>query len=476
MKEKDTSLNTSQSSVAHKVGLFGLITIVVGSMLGGGIFNLPQEMASNGGVAASVIAWVITGIGVYFIAKVFQILSYDEPDITGGIYYYAKNGFGSYIGFNSAWGYWLSNVIGNISFAILFVDALAKFIPAVGSSYTVPGIIISTILIWAVVFLVAKGMKTATMLNNIATVAKILPIIIAIFLLIVSFKQGIFTQDIWAKALNAKGAGLGDVSNQVKNCMLQTLWVFIGVEGAVVISGRAKSSKDVGKATIIGYLAVLLCYILIVMLSFGSVDQSTLMHMKTPSLGGVLEYVVGNWASIMIDLGVIISVLGAWVSWTILTAEIPMTVAQDKMFPKFLGKSNENHAAINALIFNAAIMQICYFVTLFANNAFQAVTDTATTMVLVPYVLSAAFLIKLGIKKHKNVNIFYGVGGVVYGLYMIYSSGVKSILYCIALYAIGIIFLAIKSREQNTPLFEKTWEKYLCIAISIIGICSIIFI
>ena len=130
--------------------------IVIGSMIGSGIFNLPQGIASNAGVGASIIAWVITGIGVFFIAKVFQILSHERSDIILGIYYYAKDGFGSYIGFSSAWGYWLSNLIGNVSFAILLVNALTNFFPQIGGVNSLAGFIISSILIWAVIGFIAQ--------------------------------------------------------------------------------------------------------------------------------------------------------------------------------------------------------------------------------------------------------------------------------------------------------------------------------
>lgn len=117
-----------------ELSLLGLSMIVIGSMLGGGVFNLPSSISQSAGVVASLLAWLITGVGVFFIAKVFQTLSKEEPEIIGGIYYYAKDGFGDYIGFNSAWGYWLSNIIGNVSFVILFLDALSKFIPSIGGS------------------------------------------------------------------------------------------------------------------------------------------------------------------------------------------------------------------------------------------------------------------------------------------------------------------------------------------------------
>lgn len=462
------------NSNSQKVGLFGLVMIVIGSMIGSGVFNLPQGMASNAGVGASIIAWTITGIGVFFIAKVFQILSDERADIVGGIYYYAKDGFGSYIGFNSAWGYWLSNLIGNVSFAILLVNALTNFFPQIGGVNSLPGFIISSILIWAVIGFIAQGMKTANIVNSVATVAKILPIVLAIILLILAFKMNIFSSDIWSKALNDSGAGLGGVGTQVKNAMLQTLWVFVGVEGAVVISGRAKKSSDVGKATIIGYIFVLICYVLIVMLSFGVMSQGKLMNINTPALGGILQYTNGTWAEIMVNIGIVISILGAWVSWTILTVETPMMVAKDKMFPKFLGKVNKNNAAVNALIFNGIIMEIAYILSMRLENAFQQITNTATTMILIPYVLSAAFLLKISIKEKKKVNIFYAFGGVIYSIYMITTAGIQNLLYCAGLYGLGVIFLFIKSKERKTKLFEKKWERILCTLLIILGIFSLL--
>lgn len=375
-----------------ELSLLGLSMIVIGSMLGGGVFNLPSSISQSAGVVASLLAWLITGVGVFFIAKVFQTLSKEEPEIIGGIYYYAKDGFGDYIGFNSAWGYWLSNIIGNVSFVILFLDALSKFIPSIGGSGGQIGLLLGTFMIWGVIFLVARGIRTASILNTIATSAKVIPILMAIFLLFVHFKYQTFSIDVFAKNMMLNGKQLGSVPTQVRHAMLQTMWVFVGIEGAVVLSGRAKRARDVGRATLIGYATTLAIYVLIVMLSFGSLPQEQLANLPSPSLSGVLRASSGAWAASMIDIGVIISVLGAWISWTILAAEISFDAAQDKMFPAFLGKANKQNAPVNALVLNGVIMQIVFMISRWAMDAFQAVTDTATTMVLVPYVLSAAFL------------------------------------------------------------------------------------
>ncbi|MGL4655473.1 MAG: basic amino acid/polyamine antiporter, partial [Sarcina sp.] len=458
-----------------KLGLVGLIALVVGSMIGGGIFQLPSEMATAGGPLAAIIAWIITGVGMFFLGKVFQILSNERPELTGGIYTYAKEGFGSYVGFNSAWGYWISQTLGNVSYAVLFIYALKAFFPHMGGVDSITGLIISVIMIWGALFIISKSMTFANKLNTIATFAKIVPVIFAIFLLFVTFRLHMFTADFHGSIASLQGGvDLGSIPNQVKNGLLQTVWVFIGIESAVVISGRAKNKKDVGKATIIGYLFTLLCYVLIVMLSFGSLKQDLLMNLQNPALGGVLQQTYGTWAAVIINIGVLISVGGAWIAWCIINAEVPMTVAQDKVFPKALAKQLKSGAAINSLIVNAIIMQIGFVFAMFANNAFTAITDIATSMVLLPYILSAFYLIKFKIQekngKGKVSAIIYAIISLLFSFYALSTSGIAGILQLFILYAIGWFLILITAKEQKRKLFEKKWELVLCIIITIIGI------
>ncbi|MGL4990090.1 MAG: basic amino acid/polyamine antiporter [Sarcina sp.] len=462
-----------------KLGLIGLIALVVGSMIGGGIFQLPSEMAQAGGPYAAIIAWIITGVGMFFLGKVFQTLSNEKPELTGGIYTYAKEGFGSYIGFNSAWGYWISQTLGNVSYAVLFIYALKSFFPSMGGVATITGLVISVIMIWGSLFIISKSMNFANKLNTIATFAKIVPVIFAIFLLFVTFKLHTFTHDFYGNMPHLQGGvDLGSIANQVKSGLLQTVWVFIGIESAVVISGRAKNKKDVGKATIIGYIFTLLCYVLIVMLSFGSLKQDLLMNLQNPALGGVLQRTYGTWAAVVINLGVLISVAGAWVAWCIINAEVPMTVAEDKVFPKALAKKLKSGAAINSLILNAIIMQISFVFAMFASNAFTAVTNLATSMVLLPYILSALYLLKLKFtdpnSKGKVSATIYAVVSILFSVYALTTSGLAGILQLFILYAIGFILIFITAKEQKKKLFEKKWEAVLCIVITVIGIGALI--
>lgn len=459
-----------------KLGLFGLIAMVVGSMIGSGIFQLPSEMSNACGPLATIIAWIITGVGMFFIGKVFQTLSDKRPDLYDGIYTYSREGFGQYIGFLSAWGYWFSHLLGNVSYVVLFIYALHNFFPQIGGLDSIPSLIISVIMIWGIIFIIAKSMKIANQLNEITTITKLIPVILAIILLIICFKSNIFFKDIFAEHLiNNTGSTLGSISNQVRNGFLNTIWVFVGIESAVVISERAKNPKDVGKATIIGYIFTLICYVLVSLLSYGALKQDVLVNLQNPALGGVLQRTYGTWAAVIINLGVLVSVLGAWTAWNIINAEVPMSVARDRVFPKILAKKSKSGAAINALILNAIIMQVVFVFAMFANNAFTLVTNIATAMVLLPYLLSALFLMKLAKKDGETKNFIYGLIGLIFALFALSTSGITGLAQIMILYALGLIFLIIRSVENKEKMFNAKWEAILCTIITILGLLSLIY-
>ena len=115
------------SDSSGKLKLGALVALVVGSMIGGGIFSLPQNMAASAGVGAVLIGWAITAVGMLTLAFVFQTLANRKPDLDGGVYAYAKAGFGDYMGFSSAWGYWISAWLGNVGYFVLLFSTLGYF-------------------------------------------------------------------------------------------------------------------------------------------------------------------------------------------------------------------------------------------------------------------------------------------------------------------------------------------------------------
>ena len=304
------------SDTPGKLRLGALVALVVGSMIGGGIFSLPQNMAASADVGAVLIGWAITAVGMLTLAFVFQTLANRKPDLDGGVYAYAKAGFGDYMGFSSAWGYWISAWLGNVGYFVLLFSTLGYFFPIFGEGNTPAAVIGASALLWAVHFLVLRGIKEAAFINLVTTVAKVVPLLLFVLIAIFAFKLDIFTADIWG----LKNPDLGSVMNQVRNMMLVTVWVFIGIEGASIFSARAEKRTDVGKATVIGFITVLLFLVLVNVLSLGIMTQPELAKLQNPSMAAVLEHVVGHWGAVLISVGLIISLLGALLSWVLLCA------------------------------------------------------------------------------------------------------------------------------------------------------------
>ena len=315
-----------------KIGLFALIAIVVGSMIGGGAFNLASDMAGAASPGAIILGWTITGIGMIALALSFQNLNNKRPDLDGGVYSYASAGFGKFMGFNSAWGYWLSAWLGNVAYATLLFSSIGYFIPAFEGGQNIAAIIGASVLLWGVHALVLRGVHSASLVNLVTTIAKLVPIFLFIIIGIFAFNADIFLDDFWGTGAGFK---FSDVMSQTKSTMLVTLWVFIGVEGAVVLSSRAKDKKDVGRATVIGLISTLIIYVLISIMSIGAMNRAAVAGLENPSMAYVFKEMVGPWGATFINLGLIVSVLGAWLGWTLLASEIPYLAGKDKLFSKW---------------------------------------------------------------------------------------------------------------------------------------------
>jgi len=456
------------SQAPGKLKLGALVALVVGSMIGGGIFSLPQNMAASADVGAILIGWAITAVGMLTLAFVFQTLANRKPDLDGGVYAYAKAGFGDYMGFSSAWGYWISAWLGNVGYFVLLFSTLGYFFPVFGEGNTVAAVIGASVLLWGVHFLVLRGIKEAAFINLVTTVAKVVPLLLFILIALFAFKLDIFTADIWG----LKNPDLGSVMNQVRKMMLVTVWVFIGIEGASIFSARAEKRSDVGKATVIGFITVLLFLILVNVLPLGIMTQPELAKLQNPSMAAVLEHVVGHWGAILISVGLIISLLGALLSWVLLCAEIMFAAAKDHTMPAFLRKENANHVPVNALWLTNAMVQIFLIITLFSASTYLSLIYLATSMILVPYLWSAAYALLLAVRGESYENalaerkkdLFIGAVALIYAVWLLYAGGIKYLLLSALLYAPGAILFAKAKFEVNQPVFTNV-EKLIFAAV-----------
>ena len=472
--------HTTGMSTAGKLGIFGLAGIVVSSMIGGGIFSLPQNMAQSASAGAVILAWIITGFGMYFIANTFRILSDARPDLTAGVYMYARSGFGRYMGFNIGWSYWLCQIFGNVGYAVMTMDALNYFFPGTftggNNLYSVIG---GSFLIWFFNCLVLRGVRQATLINLIATVVKIVPLILFIIIMLFAFHADRFDFDFWGKLSARK---LGDLETQIKNTMLVTLWSFIGIEGAVVLSNRAKSQTAVGKATILGFLGCLAIYVLLSILPFGFMTRTQLAEIANPSTAGVLEAVVGPWGAWLMNAGVLIAILASWLSWTMIVAEMPLAMAKNGTFPKCFASENKVGSPATSLWVTSALMQAAMILVYFANNAWNTMLSVTGVMVLPAYLVSCLFLWKLcadhTYPQHQSVSRFHalltGVIGSASAIWLFYAAGLEYLLMAVVFIALGIpVYLrARKDTPSADPIFTCA-ERRLALALIVIALGAI---
>ena len=467
-----------------KLGVVALASVVVSSMIGGGIFSLPQNMAQSASAGAVAIAWVITGIGIYFIANSFRILSDVRPDLKAGVYMYGRVGFGPFVGFLVAWGYWLCQIFGNVGYAVITMDALNYFFPPYfEGGNTIYAIIGGSILIWAFNFIVLKGTRQAALINIIGTIGKIIPLILFIIVMILVFNLDKFDFDFFGKLAIGGEHPLGGLGDQVKSTMMVTLWAFIGIEGAVVLSGKARDPSDVGKATLMGFLGCLIIYALLSLLPFGFMTQTELAVVPNPSTAGILERAVGAWGSWLMNVGLIIAVLASWLAWTLITAEMPFAAAQNGTFPKEFTKENANGAPSVSLWITSLLMQLALLVVYFANNAWNTMLSITSVMVLPAYFVSALFLWKMceggqypagGNYASRTMALLTGALGALYALWLIYAAGLEYLLVAMILVALGIpVFIWSRMQsEDHQPVFQRH-EKVLLVILILLAFVAV---
>ncbi|RQO66799.1 arginine-ornithine antiporter [Aquitalea sp. FJL05] len=459
----------AQGGGAPKLKLGALTALVVGSMIGGGIFSLPQNMAAGAGAGAIIIGWAITFLGMLTLAFAFQMLANRKPEVEGGVYGYARAGFGDYMGFNSAWGYWISAWIGNVSYFVVMFSALGFWFHAFGDGNTPTAIICASVVLWALHFLVLRGVHGAAFINTITTIAKLVPLALFIVLVVFAFKIDTFNLDFWG---NPK---LGSIVDQVKSTMLVTVWVFIGIEGASMFSGRAEKMSDVGKATVVGFLLTIALLVAVSVLALGVMTQPELAALKNPSTAYVLEKAIGPWGANIMNAGLVISVGGALLAWTLLAAEAPYLAGKDGVMPRIFGTTNANGSPAASLWLTNGLIQLFLVITLFSSAGYLALLSLATSMILIPYLLCSVYSFMVaqrgeGYQAGEGKGRDLSIAGIasVYGVWLIYAAGVKYLFLSMVLYAPGLLFYLWAKKEHGEKPFKGA-EAALAAIIVVLG-------
>lgn len=401
-----------------KLGFGGLTALVFGMMVGAGIFNIPQNMAVAAAPGAVLIGWLVTALGMLLLVFTFKALAESHPELDAGIYQYAQKGFGPFAGFNIAWGYWLCTCFANVAYAVMLNDTLAAFFPAL-HDHGLPTMIFGTALIWVIFFVVSSGMRTARAMTIVLAAVKFSVIALMVVLLSLCSKLDLLSLDFW---------GNGSLNSQVNDTMMVTIWCFIGIEGAVIMSGRARRASDVGRAGVAGFFAAWILYVLVSMLCYGIMPQAQLANLKDPSVAFVLRYAVGDWAYWLVIVSVIISLTGGWLAWSLICAEVPYSAARVNILPRrFLNLKF-------GLAVSSLVMQAFFILVLFAHDVYLTALEITSMMILPAYLVCGLFLAKVARGKMRIL----GIACAIFCLWTIYAGGIDLMLLTLPFYAVGL--------------------------------------
>lgn len=448
------------SEPAGSMSRLQLTAMVVGGMVGAGIFSLPRTFAAATGPVGALIAWAIAGTGMYMLARVFQSLAQRRADLDAGVFAYAKAGFGDYPGFLSAFGYWIGSCIGNVSYWVLIKSTLGAFFPVFGDGNTVFAIGVASVGIWLFHFMILRGVQQAAFVNTVVTVAKVIPILVFIVLLGVAFRLDLFSANLYGGDL---GEGLFE---QVRATMLVTVFVFIGIEGASVYSRYARRRADVGWATIAGFVGVTALMVLVTLLPYAVLERAAIADMRQPSMAQVLESVVGPWGAVFVSAGLVVSVLGAYLAWSLICAEVMFAAARSEDMPAVFGRENANQVPAVALWATNVLVQLLVISTYWSSDAFTLMLNLTSAVSLIPYAFVAAYGFMLArrgetyeVRPHeRGRDLAIASLALAYTLFMIFAGGLKYALLSALLYAPGTLLYVWARRERGLAVFRpRDW-------------------
>ena len=429
----------------QKIGLLAATSLVVGNIIGAGIFVLPASLAKFGSI--SIVGWLFTATGALILAKIFSNFSKKIRGKSGGPYIYSKVVFGDFIGFLVAWGYWISCWVNNAAIAVAIVSALSFFFPELVTNpfyATLTGLSF----IWFFTFTSSKGIKSSGNIQILTTIAKLIPLV-----LIILFGFFIFDLEIFPE-FNLTDQNDFEILPVVA---VMTLYAFLGLECASIPAENIKNpEKTIPKATMVGTLISTLIYILSTIVLFGIISAENLINSPAP-FAEAGEIIGGKYFGFLISAGAAISAIGALNGWILITSYMPMTMANDRLFPKVFAKKNKKGFPYLSLllgsILTSFVMTMNYTDGLVDRFEFLILLTTLST--LIPYFFVSVSYILFHVEKRLfKINSFrsviLGLFGSLYSLWAIFGSGIDSIVYGTILLILGIpIYLILKLKNPN---------------------------
>ena len=375
--------------VTRKLGLGMCTALVMGNMIGSGVFLLPAALAAYGGI--SILGWLFTAAGAVFLALAFARLSRIVPK-AGGPYAYTRHAFGDFPGFLVAWGYWISIWSGNAAIAVALVGYMAVFwSPLANNPILAGGVALASI--WLLTWVNASGVRKAGFVQVVTTVLKLVPLVAIATLGLLFLNLDNFTP------FNMSGKS---PFSAVTATAALTLWAFLGLESATVPAGDVVNPQHtIPRATIIGTLLTAAVYILSTVAVMGVIPPAALAESTAP-FADAASKMWGSWAGYAVAIGASISCFGALNGWILLQGQVPLATARDDLFPEVFGRLSKRGTPALGIVISSVLVTV-----LMATNYTRGLVELYTVIILlstltclVPYVFST--LAELAIFKRER--------------------------------------------------------------------------
>lgn len=435
----------AEPSTKNKLGLWTSTSLVVGNMIGAGVFLMPAAMASFGSIG--LLGWLFSGIGSFFLAKVFANLSKLLPNSTGGPYAYSRSGLGDFAGFLMAWGYFISNCGALTAITISFIGAMSTFFPIlINNPFAAVGTGLFTV--WLLTYINSLGVVTTGIVQLVTTILKIAP------LLLIGIGGLFFIKVKYFLPFNSSG---GSVLSAIAITGAMTMFSYMGIESATIPANSVdEPGKTISKATILGLIIAASVYILGSFSVMGIIPAKVLEHSVTP-YADAAEIIYGKSARYWVSGGVAIAAFGALNGWILVQGQVPYATAKDKLFPTPFAKLNNKGVPYFGILINAIMISvfICMNYTKGLVEQFKFFLLFAVLTALIPFLFSvAAYPI---IRARKKISggwtaaIILTFLAFAYTMWMIAGTGKDAVYYGFLLLMLGIpLYMWQAYKKENS--------------------------
>tara|TARA_Y100000768_G_scaffold66929_2_gene46623 strand:+ start:6970 stop:8259 length:1290 start_codon:yes stop_codon:yes gene_type:complete len=426
-------------NIDNKIEFRESITLVIGNMIGAGIFMLPISLSEYGSI--SIFGWIISGLIAIALAKIFKKLSKKYPGESGP-FTYTNIFFGEFIAFIVVWGYWVSILLLNASLAIAVTSYSTVFIPELANQYY--NISFSIFIIFIISIIGYKGIRGIGNFQFYTTVIKIIPLILTVIIGFLFFNiENFFPLNISTET---------DFKAITISTTL-TFFAFLGIESATVPEDKIKNPiENVSKATSYGVGFTFILYILSTIALIGILSPEQIQDSNAPfaDAGGVI---FGDYARYIMAFFAIVSALGCLNGWTLLQIELPKNLSKNNLFPEVFSKENSNKVPISGLIISniivVSLISMNYSKDLSNIFTYLILTSTFCTLILYLLLTIGEILLIFKNKKYMRTN-FISIPVFLFLIWMIIGVGYDSIL-------LGLLLLSI-----SIPIYfyQKYYARY----------------